>query len=129
MQKQAKRRCFFCVPRRNRPPPCPRSLLVRTDGSRTACIDSVPSRFDLYKPLNSNGRMTSYAEVISGNPTQDCFRLAENPLRTLSFTSHNHVLESCRQSRSWPAPNTSAFGRSRPAADASREVVERWLLY
>jgi hypothetical protein len=25
--------------------------------------------------------------------------------------------------------NTSAFGRSRPAADASREVVERWLLY
>jgi len=25
--------------------------------------------------------------------------------------------------------NTSAFGRSRPAADATREVVERWLLY
>jgi hypothetical protein len=24
--------------------------------------------------------------------------------------------------------DTSAFGRSRPAADASREVVERWLL-
>jgi hypothetical protein len=24
--------------------------------------------------------------------------------------------------------NTCAFGRSRPAADASREVVERWLL-
>ena len=24
---------------------------------------------------------------------------------------------------------TSAFGRSRPAADASREVEERWLLY
>jgi hypothetical protein len=25
--------------------------------------------------------------------------------------------------------DTSAFGRSRPAADAAREVVERWLLY
>jgi hypothetical protein len=28
-----------------------------------------------------------------------------------------------------PLINTSAFGRSRPAADASREVEERWLLY
>jgi len=28
-----------------------------------------------------------------------------------------------------PLMTTSAFGRSRPAADASREVEERWLLY
>src|SRR5882672_9126842 len=41
-----------------------RSLFARTDGSRAACIDSVPSRFDLNNPLNSTGRMTGHSEVI-----------------------------------------------------------------
>jgi hypothetical protein len=40
-----------------------RSLPARTDGSRSACVDSVPSRFDLHNPLNSTVRMTGHSEV------------------------------------------------------------------
>ena len=64
MQKQAKRgRIFLCRDVIGRGHAL-RSLFARTDRSRAACIDSVPSRFGPHNPLNSTGRMT-------GNPETD----------------------------------------------------------
>jgi hypothetical protein len=44
--------------------------------------------------------------------------------------AHRRIVEEYASIRELIASvNTGAFGRSRPAADASREVVECWLLY
>ena len=60
-----------------------------------------------------------------------CARSGRHRIAVNSGTQKNKFDDSLRVAHSpgsLPSMTTSAFGRSRPAADASREVVECWLL-
>jgi hypothetical protein len=67
------------------------------------------------------------AVTVAMSPSGEASK-AGMPNATAFYTNPAPLRRLTKEVRTNPPSPITAFGRSRPAADASREVVDRWLL-